>query len=479
MQSIKKNVLYNFIRTLLKVLFPIITFTYTSHILGVEVIGKLDFSKSVIQYFILVATLGMTTYGARECAKVRNNKENLSQVTHELLLINLISTAISYFSFIGYLTIIISKNDQYRTLLLIYSVSIILNSLSMEWLYVAVEDYKYITIRAALFQMIALCMMILFVRFPKDIYQYAVINVFATSGSYILNFFYCQRYVLLYRNKRLQIKRHFKALIILFAFDISTTLYTVLDTTMLGILTGDIAVGYYAAATKLNKIIIMMISSISAVIMPRLSYYIGHNDICEFQLLVQKVYNYVFLLSVPACIMIFILSKPIVLLLCGYEFDAAILASKIMAPIIIFIPFSVLTNNQTLIPLGKEKKVLFSTCIGAVMNLLCNAIFIPHYAQNGAAVGTVVAEGIVVAICLFNVNLYLNIKIIFRCYWNYWFAAIPIIIFGEIAIWTMKNSLLQILFTGGIGICSYVLLLFFLKNEYIKEMFMALLEKLK
>lgn len=98
-KSISKNFVFNFIKTGMSMLFPIITFTYASRILSVEGIGKINFTKSIVTYFVLLAQLGMYNYGTREAAKIRNNKDKLSKFTQEMMLINGVATVVSYILF--------------------------------------------------------------------------------------------------------------------------------------------------------------------------------------------------------------------------------------------------------------------------------------------------------------------------------------------------------------------------------------------
>ena len=95
-KSIKKNFLLNSILTVTTVLVPLITFPYISRVLLVEANGKVNFASSVINYFVMFSALGIPTYGIRACARVRDDKEQLSKTVHELLFINTVMTVITY-----------------------------------------------------------------------------------------------------------------------------------------------------------------------------------------------------------------------------------------------------------------------------------------------------------------------------------------------------------------------------------------------
>ena len=105
-KSIKKNYILYLIRSLSSLFFPVLSFAYVSRTLSVEGIGKVDFSRSIVSYFTLFATLGITTYGIREGAKVRDDKTALSTLACELLIINGIMTLIVYVFFFEALRVI-------------------------------------------------------------------------------------------------------------------------------------------------------------------------------------------------------------------------------------------------------------------------------------------------------------------------------------------------------------------------------------
>ena len=95
-KSLTTNFIMNAILTMSNFIFPLITFPYVSRILLPEGTGKVSFATSLIYYFTMVAQLGIPTYGIRKCAQVRDNRRELSKTAHELLMINLIMTVVSY-----------------------------------------------------------------------------------------------------------------------------------------------------------------------------------------------------------------------------------------------------------------------------------------------------------------------------------------------------------------------------------------------
>lgn len=67
-KSLGINAFLNGLRSVLNLLFPLITFPYISRVLSVQGIGIYNFSNTYINYFILIAGLGIATYAVREGA---------------------------------------------------------------------------------------------------------------------------------------------------------------------------------------------------------------------------------------------------------------------------------------------------------------------------------------------------------------------------------------------------------------------------
>lgn len=329
MKSLRKNYFYNLLKTLCGVFFPLITFSYTSRVLGADGLGKINFSKSFVTYFSMIAMLGINQYGTREAAKVRDDKRAFSKFVHEVLMINFVTTLVAYL-LLAVAIFSVKKLQDYQTLLWINSFSIAMSGLGMEWLYQAVEEYAYIAKRAVFFQIIALAAMFLFVHDRNDVVVYAMIAVFSASGSYMINFIHARKYVEFKPIGHYELKKHFAPMLWLFAMAVSIEVYIVLDTTMLGFICTDTAVGLYNAAIKVNKMIISLITAFGVVLIPRLSYYIGMQDNEKMYDLVRKGYNYTFLLSIPAAIGLFVLSDDIILLFSGSEFVSAGFTMRIM-----------------------------------------------------------------------------------------------------------------------------------------------------
>ena len=389
-KSVKLNMVMNALLSMSSFIFPLITFPYVSRILLPVGTGRVAFATAVVTYFAMFAQLGIPTYGIRLCAKVRDNKEELTRAVHELLFINLFMSAIVYAVFFISLAVV-PKFREEHTLLLIIGATILLNALGVEWLYKALEQYTYITVRSLIFKVVALISTFMLVRDPGDCLQYGFLTILATSASNVLNFINLRKYIYLKPIGGYHIKRHIKMILVFFSMSVATTIYNV----MLGFMKDKVEVGYYSAAVKIKSIMVSVVTSASTVLLPRASYYVDKGMMDEFSRILKKTMRFIFLVAIPFSIYFMIYAKEGIFFLSGKAYAGAIIPMQIIMPTLTLIGISNVTGIQMMVPLGREKQVLYSEIAGAIVDLVLNTIFIPIYGAAGAALGTLVAEAVV------------------------------------------------------------------------------------
>ena len=403
-KSVKFNFIMNFIMTASSILFPLITFPYISRTLLAAGSGAVSSATSVVAYFLMFASLGVPTYGIRACAKVRDDRAELSKTVQELLIINTLTTLIVYVVFFIMLAVV-PKFAADRTLFIISGFSIILNVIGVSWLYSALEEYAYITSRTLLFKVLSIVLMFMFVKNPDDYIKYAAISVFAGGGSFVLNFIRMHRYVDFKKIGPYDFKKHLKPILVFFATSAGISVYTNLDTVMLWLMKTNTDVGYYAAGIKVKVLLTMLVTSLGTVLLPRLSYYVEKGNKEQFYKMTAKACNFVMLLGMSVTVYFFMFAKESILFLAGPDFIDAIVPMKLLMPTVLLIGLSNVTGIQVLTPTGRETKVLYSIIAGAVTDFILNLVLIPAYAADGAAFATTIAEmAVLVVQCYFLKN---------------------------------------------------------------------------
>ncbi len=422
-KSITVNFILNGLLNLSSIMFPVITFPYVSRILLPEGVGRVSFATSIVAYFVMLAQLGIPTYGIKTCAGVRDNKEALSRTVHELFLISFIMNLAAYLLFFAALAIV-PRLGQDRLLFLIVSLNIVLRVINLDWLYKALEQYAYITIWTLIFQGAALIGIFLTVHSKEDYIYYGALTVAASSGSSILNFIHARQFVQIKRVGNYHIKRHIKAVFVFFAMSCAIMVYTNLDISMLGLMKSNTDVGYYNVAVKVKLVLVNVITTLGTVLLPRVSYYCEKGMQEEFYKTSKMAVRAVFMMALPLTVYFILFAEESIAVLSGDAFAGTIVPMQI---IMLTLPVIGLTNVmgiQMLVPLGCEKCTLYSVISGAIADLFLNLILIPSYGAAGAAVGTLIAEIVVfivqyIYILKYTKDLYKKFycgRVLFACF---------------------------------------------------------------
>ena len=483
-KSIKTNAVLNIIYTISNIIFPMITFPYVSRILLADGMGKVSFFTAVANYAVMIASLGISTYGIRATANVRNSKKELSKVTLELLIINFIAT-LAVIAVIITSIPFIEKFKADKVLLLINCCLIFCSSFSLNWLYSGLEQYSYITKRSIVFKLVSLILVFIFVHNIEDYNKYAAITVFSTSSSYLINLWYAKNFVSLRKVKKLNFRKHLKPMLLLFASILAVNIYTNLDTVMLGFISGDREVGLYTIAVKIKWLLLSVVNAISAVLLPRLSYYLSQKKFDEFNKILKKSFSIILMISVPLTIFFIFEAKDSIIILGGADYINATPCMQIIMPILLISGFSNITGNQILIPMRKDACFMKAVTMGAIIDIGLNILLMPKLASIGAAIATLIAECVQMVVQLKYSFKYVkkNIdkKSIFKILIASFISSIILIISRSIIQFTYANvvirAFLRIAIFAIIYFGSYWIILMLQKEKNCKEITSGFISK--
>ena len=390
-KSIKKNMIMNIILTASNLLFPLITYSYAARILGTEGTGKIAFAQSIMQYFLYLATLGIPAYGLRECAKVRDDKDSLSHIVQELLIINLASAATAYLALTA-AVLIVPKLLEYKKLLVLMSSGIFLNTIGLEWVYQALEEYSYITIRSIVFRLISVVLTFIFIRSSDDYVLYAFLNIFVLLAGNVCNFINVRKHISLKKKKPYNLKKHINPVFTLFAATAVITIYTNFDVSMIGFIRSENEVGLYNAALNFKIIIMSVSTTVTSVLIPGIAYNFQKKNLPELNRLIINSLRVSMILALPLAIFVFIFSEDILHFVCGNEFLSASVTLRVLMVCVIPLILTNLFGNQLLISLGDEKIYSQSVTVGLCVNIVLNYYLIPIFGAAGAAIATLITE---------------------------------------------------------------------------------------
>ena len=398
--SIRVNYFLNLSRIGFSTLAGLLTLPYINRVLGVENIGRIEYVNSIITYFILFSALGIPMYGIREVAKCRNNQELKSKFVIELLVILLITSLISFLVLFCFVINIGSLKDL-KPLIVIMSSMIFLSNIGVEWFYQGIEDQKFITVRFFIVKISMLILLFMFVKNTDDYLIYGAILVSSTVGGNIFNFLNLKNHISFtnIKFKNLNFKPHFKPILTVFVASISVSIYIQLDNLLLGLIAGSKSVGYYTLANKLVRYVIILITTVGNVMLPRLSYLIS-TDRSQYNIYLKKVLNYFLIIALPFTAIFFLLAKDFIILMGGIEFLPSVLAMQVLSPIIIIVSIAYFIGYLILYPQGKELIYTISVSLSAVFSIISNIFIIPKYGHTGVAFIAVLSELIGVSIMI-------------------------------------------------------------------------------
>ncbi len=432
--SLKKNYILTLFSSFLNFGYPLITLAFLARIVGAENLGKFYFANALVAYFLLGASLGIPIYGSREIAKTRANLEAAAGLFSELFLINLCSSLLA-FATLALAAIYIPQLSDHSTVILILSIMLISNIFSVDFAFHGIENYANPAFRAFITKSVSLLLIFLLVGNPDDYLIYAGIVVIAHFG-YNLHGFFSLPFRMKLRG--LNLGRHFKRILVVFGLALTINTYFNLDSVMLGLMSHPESVALYNVAVKTNKVVVMLLLGIGAVVVPRVSFYLKSGMEREFAALSQKSVGLTYFVALPSMAGIFVLAPAIVQVVFGEEFAQSTLTMRICAPLIILVGLTSFLSVQVLFPIGREKAILYSALVAAISNLGLNLILIPKYANNGAAIATVITE-LIVLLLLLRVVSKLNL---------------PFTLFGRQA---LRYFLATTLMVGAVLGCEYAL----------------------
>ena len=308
---------------------------------------------------------------------------------------------------------------------------------------------------------------------------YGGITVGSTVGNNLINFIHLNRFISLSTIKglKLDILKHIKPALHIFILNLVISIYVQLNTIMLGFMDGDYAVGIYTAGNKIPHIILTLVTSMGAVLLPRCSNLVAARKMEEFNSVSNKSVRLVLTLSLPFTSGLILLAEPVITIFCGEAFIDAIPVIYWTSPVILFIGLTSVLGIQILYPLGKENIVIYSTIGGAIVNLILNLILIPRYSAVGAGISTFTAEFAVLAIQIIAGKKYIPVNIFSKINLRYLIATIIMTLIITPIIFFVKNIWLQLFITTVAGAVVYGTILIYFKDDIVLSILKYITER--
>ena len=457
--KVVRNYLYNAGYQILALIIPLITAPYISRTLKPHGVGIYADTNAWIQWFVLIASIGIALYGNREIAYVRDDKEKMSRTFWEIQIVKLVMTLVAYIALVIFLQIY----TKYTWYIWVQSINILAATLDISWLYMGLEDFKRTVIRNTGVKILSLVLILTFVKTPNDVALY----IFLTGFSILLGnlTLWPRLRIILTRVKLSSLRplRHLKPSLALFVPQIATQIYLILNKNMLGIIVNSTAVGYYNNSDSLVKMVLALVTATGTVMLPHVASEFAKGNKEAINEMLYSSFDFVSFLSVAMAFGLAAVGLHGVPYFYGKGFEPVGPAIMIESAVIVIIGWSNAIGIQYLLPTDRVKEFSTSVIIGAVVNFILNFPLMELWGLMGAMVSTVLSEATVTGYQFWTIRNDIEYKRLFTNIWKYLLSGF--IMFIPVS-WLDRNlhtGVFSILLEVVVGILVYLLMILILK----------------
>lgn len=475
MKSIAKNYIYNVLYNILVLFAPLITAPYLARILGAEKLGIYSYVNSATSIIISISIIGLYSYGSRQIAYVRDNRQKLSQEFWNLMGLRLILCVFGTIVYFSY-----ASQTDYLTYFALYYAYYLGNALDCTWLFVGVEDMKIPTLKNIVAKLASVAGIFLLVKNENDLWKYVLLLACATLGGMMLTYPQIGRYADFFKPNIKSYKKHLIGAVILFLPSLVSTIYLQMDKVMIEWLTGETAqISYYDQAEKIVMIPLTFITVLSTVMMPRIANEFANHNRERITGLLTKACRVSLFMAFPLMFGIAGIADSFIPWYLGSEFLATAKALMILSPIVLSNTLVGISGTQYFIATNQVKILLISNSSAAVLNVLINALLIPKYGYIGAAVATLASNYILVIIQYYAMSKQLPVKKMFSKSLRYLTTSMimfaVVVAIGKICGANPGVTLLQI----SAGAVVYFLIMLIIMDDIAREAIDTIVRRIK
>lgn len=475
--SAGKNYFFNLSYQILLILLPLVTTPYVSRVLTPTGVGAYSLSFSYITYFTLLAAFGFTYYAQREIAKCAGDREKQATLFWEIILARLFPVLLALL--LNNLLIFTGVYGDNATLMRIFNIHILATALDITFLFQGNEEFgKTVAVNLGV-KILGVAAIFLFVKTKQDLWLYTLLNAAVLLGSNLLLWLFAPRRVHRREKTPLHPLRHLGPSARLFLPNIAISMYTVLDKSLIGIITADRAQnGFYEEAEKIVKCAMTVITSLGTVMIPRNAreFAAGNTDAVKNN--IYRSVHFVFLLGLPLAAGVALCAGNLIPWFLGVDYGPAVLLLQLFAPLVLAIGLSNVFGLQYLIPGKQDRQFTRAILIGAGTNFVLNIPLIFRFGAMGAVIASVAAETVVTLIMLRTVRRDFSLS---RMFFPLWRPAVGTVCMAAALLplaARFSPSVLHTLLLAGCGAGLYFLLLLLLRDPLLWSVLRKCKEKL-
>ena len=476
-KNVKKNYIYNVAYQMLVIITPLLTAPYIARVLGAEGIGVFSYVTAISAFFIIFATLGTSTYGQREVSYVQTRVHERSVVFWNTLIFRICSTLIflaAYGIFVALL------QPDYMIIYIIQVVEILNVAFDTSWFFQGLEEFGRIVGRNAIFRLINLAMVFTLIKDSDDLALYTAATAFITMAGHISLWVYLPKYLSPVSLSELKPFRDIRVILGLFLPTIAVQIYQYLDKIMIGIFTeGNTENGYYEQAMRITRMVLVLVTSMSTVMVPRIGRYFNEGNKDRIRNAMYTAYQFAWFLGLPLMFGLMGIVDDFIPWFYGDGYEKVNTLLKIVSVITVAISINNVTGIQYLVPTKREKLYTRTVLMGTALNFCLNLALIPRFFSYGAAIASVAAESFIAIIQLLYVRHELDLLKIFKSAGKYLVSGLVMYLILYIEGLFLSPSILTTFFMIVTGAAAYFLLLIVLRDEFFLTNAASVLKKVK
>lgn len=387
--SIKKNFVFSLLNQIVAIAIPLIVTPYTSRIFGADGIGINSYTTANVTYFMLFCMLGISGYGQRTVAIVRDDRQETSKVFWELQIIHFVTFVLCS---IGYL-VLIFNSIGYRIYYIAQYTMLVSSFFDITWFYQAYERFDFIAIRNFFIKLSVLVAVFALIHTKEDLALFIFINGISTVVSNLTLWFGLGKRIQKIDIHELNCMRHMKDIMIFFIPTIAASVYSILDKSVINWVTHDDAQnGYYEQAYKILQICNVLVQTLATVSAPRMSNIFANGSAEEFKARLNKALHFMLLLSMPVAFGVCAVARTFVPVFFGEGYEPVVSILYVFMPLVVVLGFSVYLDGMYLIPSGRRLQSSFAVIAGSCTNLILNFVLVYYKGAFGAAIATLLTE---------------------------------------------------------------------------------------
>lgn len=462
-KSIVRNYIYNLSYQILAVLTPLIITPHVSRALLADGIGVYSYTYSIAYFFYIFGNLGISTYGQLEIAKNRDDKVKCSKIFWEISIARGITVLLTTLAYVCMCLF----TAQYKNEFLVLVIYLIAGMFEISWFFQGLEEFKLTVMRNTVIKLISMILILLMVDNKDDLILYILILHGSTLIGNLSLWGYLRNRLSKVSVSLTNLPNHWKLSIIYFVPTIASSVYHVLDKTMIGWITKSAYEnGYYEQAHKIEQVLLTVIISLATVTVPRIANLINKGERNKIKHICSETVQFVQLISIPMMIGMIVVAPRFIPIFLGDGFEDAVILLQLFSILFVVVGLSNTIGKQCIIAVGNQSKFNFCTICGAVCNIFANIILIYMFAAVGATIASVLAETVVLILSMYFGREYLDFGKIGLSTVKYGFSGI---VMGTMISYIDKIHMSSDVLIIGVQVCVgcivYLALLLLLRDE--------------